>query len=305
MTLDQHPWPGEETVAPAPATARGHAPGPAGPSVPAPRPTDRGRGGRWPGVRVVVAASILSAVLASGGTTAILLGGVPAAASPAASTAIPSRTPAAATLTGLDAESGVAAVAAAIEPSVVTISATGGGRSASAGGSGIVVSVDGLILTTTVAVPSDASYTVLFSNEREGTARVVASDPSLGLVLLRADATGLVPASLTNADMLTVGQVVIAVGSPLGEFTDTVTAGIVSGLDRSVDLRDPSTRQRVTLDGLIQTDAAVNTGSSGGPLLDTGGRVVGIIATSAGNGQGIGFAIPASFARDLLAGALP
>ena len=325
MTLDQNPWPDAEPVAPVPTNApapgpvgpTAPAPGPVGPTapepgslslgapVPTPAPTDRDPGGRGPGVRAVLAAAVLSAVLASGGTAAILLASAPAAAPPAVATPIPTQTPAGASLTRLDAGSAVAAVAATIEPSVVTIAATGGGRFASAGGSGIVVSADGLILTTTVAVPVDGSYSVLFSDERQSAARVVASDPSHGLVLLRADATGLVPARLTTADTLAVGQVVIAVGSPLGEFTDTVTAGIVSGLDRSIDLRDPSTRQRVTLDGLIQTDAAVNAGSSGGPLLDAAGTVVGVIATSASNGQGIGFAIPAGIARDLVAQATP
>ncbi len=100
-----------------------------------------------------------------------------------------------------------------------------------------------------------------------------------------------------------MGQLVVAVGSPLGEFTDTVTAGIVSGLDRTIDLRDPSTGRRVALDGLVQTDAAINAGSSGGPLLDAAGTVVGVIVTSAGDGEGIGFAIPIGVARALLAGA--
>jgi serine protease Do len=131
---------------------------------------------------------------------------------------------------------------------------------------------------------------------------VVAADAAHGLVLLRADATGLTPATIGAGGALTVGQLVVAVGSPLGEFTDTVTAGIVSGLDRSIDLRDPSTGRRVTLEGLVQTDAAINTGSSGGPLLDAAGTVVGVIVTSAGDGEGIGFAIPIGDALALLAG---
>jgi S1-C subfamily serine protease len=100
-----------------------------------------------------------------------------------------------------------------------------------------------------------------------------------------------------------VGELVIAIGSPLGEFTDTVTSGIVSGLGRSVDLRDEATGSRVALEGLIQTDAAINAGSSGGPLLDGTGAVVGIIVTSASSGQGIGFAIPIGDAATLIAAA--
>ncbi|HSW41363.1 MAG TPA: trypsin-like peptidase domain-containing protein, partial [Patescibacteria group bacterium] len=149
---------------------------------------------------------------------------------------------------------------------------------------------------------SDTTYAVLMADQHETTARIVASDAPRGLVLLRAEATGLTPATIAGYGSLTVGQLVVAVGSPLGEFTDTVTAGIVSGLGRSIDLRDPSTGRRVTLDGLIQTDAAINAGSSGGPLLDAAGTVIGIVVTSAGDGQGIGFAIPIAHAHALLAG---
>ena len=216
--------------------------------------------------------------------------------------AVPSVAPAGAAVTRLDSSDAVAAVAAAAEPSVVTIAAAGGGRTASAGGSGIVVSADGLILTTAVVAPSDTTYDILLADQHETTARVVASDAAHGLVLLRAAATGLTPATIGTGAALTVGQLVVAVGSPLGEFTDTVTAGIVSGLDRSIDLRDPSTGRRVALDGLVQTDAAINAGSSGGPLLDAVGTVVGIIVTSAGDGEGIGFAIPIGDALALLAG---
>ena len=251
------------------------------------------------GARLVLGAAILSAVLASGGTAAILLATRPvtqpaAAASPSASA--PTASTATTRINGADA---IAAVAAATEPSVVTISGANG-RFGSSGGTGIIVSADGLILTTTIVAPVDGTYDVLLADQHEATARVVASDAAHGLVLLRSDATGLTPARLGSGGALTVGQLVVAVGSPLGEFTDTVTSGIVSALDRSIDLREPTTGARVALDGLIQTDAAINAGSSGGPLLDATGVVVGVIATSAGDGQGIGFAIPISAARDMI-----
>jgi S1-C subfamily serine protease len=232
-------------------------------------------------IRLVLASAVLSAALASGGTAALLLATAPTAApSDAGPTSAASAAPVGATVTRLDASDAFAAVAAAAEPSVVTIAATGGGRNAGAGGSGIIVSADGLILTTAVVAPSDTTYAVLLFDQHETTARVVAADAAHGLVLLGADATGLTPATIGTGGALTVGQLVVAVGSPLGEFTDTVTAGIVSGLDRSIDLRDPSTGRRVTLDGLVQTDAAVNTGSSGGPLLDATGTVVGVIGST-------------------------
>ena len=250
---------------------------------------------------LVLASAILSAALASGGTAAILLATGPTATP--ASTAS-NQAPAAATLASHDIGEAIAAVAAAAAPSVVTIApATGDGAAPASGGSGIILSTDGLILTTTIVAPTDTSYTVILPDQREATARVAATDSARGLVLLDAAATGLTPARLAAADDLRVGQLVVALGSPLGELSNTVTQGIVSALDRSVDLRDPSTRRRVTLDGLIQTDAAINAGSSGGPLLDVSGSVVGVIATPASDGQGIGFAIPIAAARNLVAGA--
>jgi S1-C subfamily serine protease len=225
---------------------------------------------------------------------------VPAATATPALLAAPSVTPVPAD-TVLDVGDAIAGVAEAMEPSVVTISAGGFGPTSGVGGSGIVVSADGLILTTAVVAPRDATYGILLADTREGTASVVARDAARGLVLLRTDLDGLAPARLSSTAELAVGQRVIAIGSPLGDFTDTVTAGIVSSLDRAIDLRDPSTGRRVALDGLIQTDAAINAGSSGGPLLDITGAVVGVIATSASDGQGIGFAIPIEAAQDLLA----
>jgi putative serine protease PepD len=242
-----------------------------------------------------------SATLAGGGTAALLLATRPGdapAASPAPSAAAASA-PATTVVTRINGADAIAAVAAATEPSVVTISGATG-RFQATSGSGIVVSNDGLILTTAIVAPSDTTYTVLLADDHETTARVVASDPAHGLVLLRADASGLTPARLGSSANLSVGQLVVAIGSPLGEFTDTVTSGIVSSLDRSIDVTDPSSGVRVALDGLIQTDAAINAGSSGGPLLDATGSVIGVIATSASDGQGIGFAIPIASALELI-----
>lgn len=267
---------------------------------PAPAPRDPASSS----LGLVVGAALLSALLASGATAVILLATAPTATpAPTGTPALlvaPSLTPMPAD-TVLDVGDAIAAVAAAMEPSVVTVSGSGFG--AGLGGSGIVVSDDGLILTTTVVVPRDGSYGILLADTREGTAQVVASDAERGLVLLRTDLDGLVPARLAERADLDVGQRVIAIGSPLGDFTDTVTAGIVSSLDRAIDLRDLATGRRVALAGLIQTDAAINAGSSGGPLLDIRGTVVGVIATSASDGQGIGFAIPIEAAAGLLADA--
>ena len=247
---------------------------------------------------LVVAAALMSAVLAGGGTAALLLGTRPAAT--ATPIAAPTAAPATSAINRIDGADAIAAVAAATEPSVVTISGSSG-RLGATGGSGIVVSADGLILTTAIVAPRDATYDILLADQHETTARVVASDAAHGLVLLRAETADLTPAQLGDGKIPTVGQLVVAVGSPLGQFTDTVTSGIVSGLDRSIDQQDPSSGIHVALQGLIQTDAAINAGSSGGPLLDAAGTVVGVIATSANDGQGIGFAIPIAVALELIA----
>jgi putative serine protease PepD len=293
MTLDRAPF---DPLPPGSA--------PSGPAPSGPAPADRGPGAG--SLSLALGAALVSAVLASGGTAALLLATAPAepAATPAATaaTVVVTPTPAAAD-TVLDVGNAIADVAAATEPSVVTIAATGFGPDAGAGGSGIVVSADGLILTTAVVAPADGTYDILLADDREGTASVVATDATRGLVLLRTGLDDLLPARLAAAADLVVGQRVVAIGSPLGEFTDTVTSGIISSLGRAIDLRDLASGRRIALEGLIQTDAAINAGSSGGPLLDIGGTVVGVIATSASSGEGIGFAIPIEAAADLLADA--
>ncbi len=273
---------------------------PVAPSAPATAPAAPRRD--VGGLRLVVASAALSALLAGGGTAALLLASRPAdapAATPAAGV-VASTSPTTTVVNRVDGADAIAAVAAASEPSVVTITASSG-RFGTTGGTGIIVSADGLVLTTAIVAPADGTYGILLADQHETTARIIASDPASGLVVLQANATGLTPARLGGSAPLTVGQLVVAVGSPLGDFTDTVTSGIVSGLDRAIDLRDPSTGIRVALDGLIQTDAAINAGSSGGPLLDSAGTVVGVIATSASDGQGIGFAIPIGDALELIA----
>jgi len=97
-----------------------------------------------------------------------------------------------------------------------------------------------------------------------------------------------------------VGETAIAIGSPLGTFTETVTKGIVSALDRQITVRDDQTGQPVDLTGLIQTDAAINPGNSGGPLLNAAGEVIGVNTATASTAEGIGFAIPIDKAADLI-----
>ena len=141
-----------------------------------------------------------------------------------------------------------------------------------------------------------------FSSGEERSAAVVGSDSANDLALLRvSDMPAGIPAvTLGNSDAVAVGETAIAIGSPLGSYTETVTRGIISGLNRQITVTDQSTGRQSSLDGLIQTDAAINPGNSGGPLLDGAGNVVGINTAVATNAEGLGFAIPIGAASELI-----
>ncbi|HXI45988.1 MAG TPA: trypsin-like peptidase domain-containing protein, partial [Candidatus Acidoferrales bacterium] len=273
--------------------------------VVAPVPRSSRTGGR--GLAAILATSLVSAVLASTGTAAILTGGFHAAGSPAASAPAPTAnasTVKTTTLTGDD----ITSIVAAAQGSVVTITADGlttngfspFGGPTSGVGSGIILTADGYILTNRHVVQNSQSLTVELSDGRQLPAKVVRISTTNDLALIKVEATGLDPATIGDAAGIKVGQTAIAIGSPLGTFTESVTRGIVSGLDRSVTVTDETTRRQVTLSGLIQTDAAINPGNSGGPLLDIGGNVIGVNTATASNAEGLGFAIPISAAADLI-----
>jgi putative serine protease PepD len=203
----------------------------------------------------------------------------------------------------------LAKVAAAVQPSVVSIAVTGGGQSGE--GSGVVLRSDGTILTNNHVVDAAASggsITVRFADGRSRPASIVGRAPADDLAVIRAENTsGLTPATLGTNGSLHVGDTVLALGSPLG-LEGSVTSGIVSALNRAIRLGDSTTQQSSsspTVVQALQTDAAINPGNSGGPLVDAQGRVVGIttaIATlGARSGQsgsiGLGFAIPIDSAK--------
>lgn len=161
------------------------------------------------------------------------------------------------------------------------------------GGTGFIVSADGMILTNRhVVADPEASYTVLFNTGEKVVARLLAQDPALDLAVLEVDKQGLPTIPLGDASALRVGQSVIAIGNALGEFRNTVSVGVISGLGRQVTAGDQSTGQTETLDAVIQTDAAINPGNSGGPLLNLHGEVIGINTAVAGGAENIGFALP-------------
>jgi serine protease Do len=168
-------------------------------------------------------------------------------------------------------------------------------------GSGFIVSSDGLILTNNHVVVGSNSLTVTLDDSRELAATVVATDATHDLALVKVNATGLTPVTLGDSSAVQVGQLAIAIGSPLGTFTDSVTQGIVSGLNRDISVGDRTSQLSEDLKGLIQTDAAINPGNSGGPLLDVNGSVVGIITASASSAQDMGFAIPINQAKAMIA----
>ena len=271
---------------------------PAGSPVPRP-PRAGGRG-----FAGILAASLLSAILASGGTAAVLTanlhGASPAPASPASTTN--ATTVNQTTVTGDD----ITGIVAAAQPSVVTITADGVSANGpfqvprTGVGSGVILTSDGYVLTNRHVVRGSQQLTVTFADGHELPATIVKISDTNDLALIKVATTGLTAATIGDSTGLKVGQTTIAIGSPLGTYTETVTRGIVSGLDRQVTVNDEQSRREVTLTGLIQTDAAINPGNSGGPLLDIAGHVIGINTATATNAEGLGFAIPIDAAADLI-----
>jgi len=167
-------------------------------------------------------------------------------------------------------------------------------RARGGAGSGVVVTPDGYVLTNEHVVQSVQDARVAFVDGRSVSAVVVGRDPSTDLAVLRAQAGALPYARLSTARSLRVGQLVVAVGNPLG-FESTVSAGVVSALGRSL-----RSRHGRLIEGVVQHTAALNPGNSGGPLVDSRGRVVGVNTAIIAMAQGIGFAVPAATAQWVL-----
>lgn len=219
----------------------------------------------------------------------------------------------------------VVEVAERLLPSVASLQVRSGRSGRPSGsGSAVVLTPDGYLLTschvvdpgTAAAPPAGGAATpgrdgggreargrVTFSDGTDATWRLVGRDPLSDLAVVRAEASGLVPAALGDADGLRVGQLVVAVGSPLG-FTGSVSAGVVSALGRSLPTVSGSSTRLV--DNVIQTDAALHPGNSGGALADARGEVVGVntAVVGPGIGQGLGLAVPVNDATRLVLGAL-
>ena len=265
------------------------------------------------GTASVVGVALLSAVLASGSTVLVLEGTgaisprTPAGSGPTAANNASSHVPVA-----IDESSAIIDAAAKVSPAVVRITATGstvdplgGGTIPSTGvGSGIIFDAGGWILTnrhvvTTSSGATASKLTVELKDGRSLTGTVYGIDTLTDLAIVKVDATGLPAAPIGGSSDLKVGQLAIAIGSPLATYTNSVTSGIVSATGRSVVVDSG-----VRLNNLIQTDAAINPGNSGGPLLDAGGNVIGINTAVAQGSSGIGFAIPIDIARPIMTQAL-
>jgi len=168
------------------------------------------------------------------------------------------------------------------------------------GGSGFIVTSDGFIVTNKHVVTDEAAeYTVLLNNGDKHPAKVLARDPLNDLAVLKIEVKDLPTLSFGDSDALKPGQSVIAIGNALGEFRNTVSTGVISGLARSITASSgPFQSERLV--GLIQSDASINPGNSGGPLLDTAGQVIGINVAVAQGAQNIGFAIPINQVKETI-----
>ena len=168
------------------------------------------------------------------------------------------------------------------------------------GGSGVVISADGLIMTNHHVIDNSTQVRVVFEDGRMYESEIIGSDRLTDIGLLKISASDLVPISIGNSDVLKVGDLAVAIGHPLTlGAAPTVTTGVVSALERRLDVGGEAMNSGVTLFGLIQTDAPITRGSSGGALINSNGELIGIttaIATADVGAEGLGFAVPVNLA---------
>jgi putative serine protease PepD len=247
----------------------------------------------------LTAAAFAAAVVA--GTAGGLIG---AASVPPAVSASVTSSPIAKTSTGSSTED-VSAIASSVLPSVVQVNTTV--AQGSGIGSGVVLSADGKVLTNNHVISGAQQISVTTNDGKEYAATVVNADPASDLAVLKlTGASGLTPAAFGDSSTVAVGDQVVAIGSPEG-LQGTVTSGIVSALDRTVNVPGETRRSAGTSYQAIQTDASINPGNSGGPLLNSAGQVVGInsaiYSPASGSEQagsvGIGFSIPSNQAMQI------
>lgn len=168
-------------------------------------------------------------------------------------------------------------------------------------GSGFIISKDGLVVTNKhVVEETQATYKIITKDDQSYEVQKIFRDPVNDLAILKIEANNLQPVEMGDSDKLKVGQFVIAIGTALGEFKNTVTTGVVSGLGRGITAGSALEGYTERLDNVIQTDAAINPGNSGGPLLNSSGQVIGINVAIASGGENIGFAIPINIIKEAI-----
>ena len=282
----------------------GATPPPAGPQNTAPAAPKKPKKNAGKAVKSIVALVLAAAMGFAGGFVGAKYGGgskvviqqVERPASSDSSTDSTGNSISATSGTGLS----TAQVAELVSPSVVVITTEqvvysqwswyGQSQVESGAGSGVIISSDGYILTCAHVVDGASTITVTIG-DKDYTATLVGEDTTSDIAVIKIDADGLTPATVGNSDSLKVGQSVMAVGNPLGELGGTVTSGIVSALNRSVSIQGSSS---VNTMSLIQMDASVSPGNSGGGLFNMNGELVGIVnaKSSSSDAEGLGFAIP-------------
>lgn len=197
-------------------------------------------------------------------------------------------------------EGSIAEVANRIAPAVVSILVEGRSSSVSAG-TGMIITSDGYILTNKHVVDGARSITIITdNNDTYENVKLVGTDPTNDVAILKVNAKDLPIVTLGDSKTIIIGQQVIAIGNALGQYQNTITSGIISGLGRSLTAYSSDYSMSEELSDMIQTDAAINAGNSGGPLVNAAGEVIGINTAVSSEGSNLGFAIPISSVKGLI-----
>ena len=297
-----------------PTPSRWFEPEPAAPP-PSSRPsrTGLGAGGL---AALLFSVALIAAVLASGGTyLALSASGLVGPGQPSATaggTLGATATSASNETVTIDEQSAITHAAQVVGPAVVTITSREvdpnvlfGTQQVTGIGSGVIFDKGGWILTNRHVVCGASQLQVSLADGRSFTGTVYGTDTLTDLAIVKVQGSSLPVAPMGDSSSLKQGQIAVAIGSPLGNFTNSVTAGIISASNRDIQVQDDCNQgQTVAVHNLLQTDAAINPGNSGGALVDSVAQVIGINTAVAGNAQGIGFAIPIDIAKPIMQQAL-
>ncbi len=266
---------------------------------PAPAQTAR----RGPAGATIVAVAIVAGIV-SGGLSAAA---VTRLMGPEGTTLSGNQTPTATNVSNvtIDESSAIINAVERAMPAVVQIATSAQGGVQTGLGSGFIFDADGWILTNRHVVDDADELTVILNDTRQLDGEVYGVDPLTDLAIVKVEADEPLPvATIGSSEDLEQGQLAVAIGNPLGQFENTVTTGVISGLGRQIMAGSAQSTNAERLSNLIQTDAAINPGNSGGPLLDSAGQVIGVNTAVNQEAQGIGFAIPIDVAKPIMEQAL-